>query len=98
MEAPEAFYHVKAKDLAASPDPRAKRELDMYEAARWIRNYPTVPADPQDATKHWAAALAEDMAVPLPSVHCSFLGCSWCGETQEARDKHILQDLSLIHI
>ena len=92
MEAPEVFFHVTAKDLAASPDPRAKRELAMYEAARLIRDYPIVPADPADAKKPWAAALAEDMAVPLPSVHCSFKGCCWTGQKQEARDTHILKD------
>ena len=72
IEAPELFYHVRAKDLAASQDPRAKREMDMYAAARLIRDYPTIPADPDDAMKPLVAALAEDMAVALPSVRCSF--------------------------
>ena len=81
MERPEPFYKVEAIDLKKSPDPRAKRELDFQTLVTRIRDYPTIPADPENNSEAWLAALADDMAIELPTVHCSFRGCSWCGQT-----------------
>ena len=58
--------------------------------ANRIRDFPTIPADPHDANHAWVAALAADMAIELPRVHCSFRGCSWCGSTEKERDTHIV--------
>ena len=80
MEAPQPFYHVRARNSCESPDPRAKRERMLVELSYRIRDYPTLPAHPDDSNEVWDAALAEDMAVELPQVHCSFRGCAWCGK------------------
>ena len=78
MEAPQPFYHVRARNSCDSPDPRAKRERMLVEMSYRIRDYPTLPAHPDDSNEVWDAALAEDMAVELPQVHCSFRGSPWC--------------------
>ena len=90
LEAPQPFYLVRARSLRDSSDPRANRERLLLEMAKRIRDCPTIPADPEDANQVWPAALAEDMAVELPRVHCSFRGCCWCGITEDERDAHIL--------
>ena len=90
MEAPQPFYHVRARNSCESPDPRAKRERMLVELSYRIRDYPTLPAHPDDSNEVWDAALAEDMAVELPQVHCSFRGCAWCGASEDARDTHII--------
>ena len=90
MERIEPFYTVQAKNLEESPDPRAKRELALQKLATHIRDFPTIPADPENVSEVWQAALSDEMAVELPTVHCSFRCCSWCGQTEEERDSHIL--------
>ena len=66
IEAPQPFYHVRARSLRDSLDPRAKRERLLLDMANRIRDFPTIPADPHDANHAWAAALAADMAIELP--------------------------------
>ena len=90
METPSPFYKVQATNLKESPDPRAKRELDLLTLAARIRDFPTIPADPDNATDAWHAALSDEMAIELPTVHCSFRGCSWCGQADDERDLHTL--------
>ena len=50
---------------------------------------PTVPADPDDASKPWAIAMVEDAAVQLPRAHCAFKGCAWSGDTDDEREQHL---------
>ena len=90
MERPSAFYNVEASDLKKSPDFRAKRELDLLSLATRIRDYPTLPADPENSSQVWQSALSDEMAIELPTVHCSFRDCAWCGQTEEERDSHII--------
>ena len=90
MEEPQPFYPVHARSSCESPDPRAKRERMLVELSYRIRDYPTLPAHPDDSNEVWDAALAEDMAVELPQVHCSFRGCPWCATSEDARDTHII--------
>ena len=89
METPSPFYKVQATNLKESPDPRAKRELDLLTLAARIRDFPTIPADPDNVIEAWHAALSDEMAIELPTVHCSFRDCSWCGEADDERDLHI---------
>ena len=49
MEAPQPFYHVRARNSCESPDPRAKRERMLVELSYRIRDYPTLPAHPDDS-------------------------------------------------
>ena len=90
IDTPDPFYKVQATNLKDSPDPRAKRELDLQTLAARIRDFPTIPADPDNATEVWPAALSDEIAIELPTVHCSFRGCSWCGQADDERDLHIL--------
>ena len=90
MERPSAFHKVEDMDLKKSPDFRAKRELDLLSLATRIRDYPTLPADPENSSQVWQSALSDEMAIELPTVHCSFRDCAWCGQTEEERDSHII--------
>ena len=90
MEQAPAFYKVEAMDLKKSHDPRAKRELDLLSLATRIRDYPTLPADPENSSQVWQSALSDEMAIELPTVHCSFRDCAWCGQSEEDRDSHVI--------
>lgn len=90
METPEAFYHVRARNSCESPDPRARREHMLLEMSHRIRDYPTIPADPNNHNECWKAALAEDMAIELSLVHCSCRECACCGTNDDKRDAHII--------
>ena len=54
-----------------------------------MREVPTVPADPLDPGKPWAAAFREDAAVELPKKHCAFKGCLWKGSLDETLLRHL---------
>ena len=55
------FYNLRVSEK--SPDPRVNLELALETVADQLRDVPTVPADPADATLPDAAALQEDCAV-----------------------------------
>ena len=66
------------------------REASMcQELAKSLRSRPTLPADPEDASKSW-----EDLetGIALPDVSCSFQGCFWHGETDAALEAHVVSD------
>ena len=86
----EAFYQVGVD--AASKDPRRARERLVAAAAARVRRHPTVPADPEDPSQPWAKALAEDMAVDLPRVHCAFAGCTWRSEVVDELYEHVAKE------
>ena len=69
MEAPEPFYKVQSRAFDESPDPRAKRELCLEISVHRIRDFPTLPADPDDVNEVWQAALSDDLVVDLPTAH-----------------------------
>ncbi|CAK0810214.1 unnamed protein product [Prorocentrum cordatum] len=99
----QAFYTVGVD--AASKDPRRTREVLVAAAAASVRRHPTVPADPDDPAQPWSQALAEDMAVELPVVHCAFVGCTWrsevvgelCGHVREVHGSVVLPIAELVH-
>ena len=67
------------------------REAAMCQAlAEFLRRRPTLPADPSDPTRSYEEDLATGMA--LPEVTCSFAGCSWHGDTDDALEDHVLND------
>ncbi|CAK0867543.1 unnamed protein product [Prorocentrum cordatum] len=98
-----AFYNVRVDET--SKDPRRAREILVAAAAVGVRRHPTVPADPNDPAQPWSQALAEDMAVELPAVHCAFVGCTWqsdaaddmCGHVREVHGAVVLPIAELIH-
>ena len=75
-----------------SPYPRARIEEELEKLSRCLREEPTVPADPGDLEKPWAAALLEDAAVQLPKKHCAFKGCAWIGSSDEELYAHVAHD------
>ncbi|CAK0877395.1 unnamed protein product, partial [Prorocentrum cordatum] len=99
----QAFYNVGVD--AASKDPRRTREVLVAAAAASVRRHPPVPADPDDPAQPWSQALAEDMAVELPVVHCAFVGCTWrsevegelCGHVREVHGSVVLPIAELVH-
>eukprot|EP00959_Pyramimonas_sp_CCMP1952_P016266 344367-Pyramimonas_sp.AAC.1 len=86
----KAFYSVRVD--ASSKDPRRAREIPVAAAAASVRRHPTVPADPDDPTRPWSRALAEDMAVELPAVHCAFVRCMWQSENVEELYEHVREE------
>ena len=60
-----------------APKPFHDRLLDAAESlANKLRNRPTMPAHPQDATRSWMDVTSGGR---LPPVSCAFRGCSWYG-------------------
>ena len=68
--------------------------------------HPLVPRDPRNPS---LPLLDMASGVRLPDVHCAFQGCNWCEDVDFAKGhthwglewrlfKHLMQDLSLIHI
>ena len=59
--------------------PRTTREDLLHEVAaqlaKSLRDRPTMPMDPVDATKAWSDVAS---GVRLPPVSCAFKGCTWC--------------------
>ena len=71
----EGFHCIWCLPSGESPDPRARIDAELEVLSECLREEPTVPADPEDQTQPWAAALLEDAAVQLPKKHCAFSGC-----------------------
>ena len=75
-ESPQGgFPGIWCLPVDKSPDPRARIDAELEVLSECLREEPTVPADPEDKTQPWAAALLEDAAVQLPKKHCAFSGC-----------------------
>ena len=64
----------------------------MAAAAAKVRRCPTAPADPEDPSQPWAKALAENMAVDLPGVHCAFAGRAWRSEDVDDVHEHVAEE------
>ena len=84
------FYEVRTL-IGHSPDKRCLLETALARVADALREDPTVPADPQEASAPWAAAVMEDTGVVLPPKHCSFRGCLWWGEKDDELLSHLIE-------
>ena len=51
-----------------------------------------MPADPQEPSAPWAAALLEDTGVVLPAKHCAFRGCDWSGDNDKDLLSHLREE------
>ena len=58
---------------------RANLDMALQTLSLLIREYPTLPADPQDPTHHLTYSNNSDCALKLPQAHCAFRGCCWTG-------------------
>ena len=83
------YYILKSMSAIDSPDPRCKVEGAIAELAAQLREHATLPADPEDPTRPWHAALREDAAVQLPQKHCAFKKCTWEGTTDAELLRHV---------
>ena len=72
-------FVVRCMDASTSPDPRVRLEQGIRDLADLLRDKPTLPADPQDASMPWSVALSSTAAVQLPAKHCAFANCPWTG-------------------
>ena len=87
------FYRISCLDSDKSPDDRRKVEDALHNLSLALREDPTLPGDPEDASQPFEAAYAEDAAIQLPIKHCAFQHCSWEGDT----DRALLDHLSSTH-
>ena len=70
-------FIVRAMSPQDTPD-KVRGNLDnaLQTLASLMRECPTLPADPQDPTRHLAHSKSSDCALKLPQSHCAFRGCS----------------------
>ena len=85
------FFSIACLEEGSSPDPRSQLESEIQVLCDQMRDDPTLPADPEDATQPSRAALREDAAVELPPKHCAFKGCAWSGTTDAELVTHLSQ-------
>ena len=67
----------------------------MQEALDYLsllfRDHPTLPGDPANPLKEFPSVASNDTALLLPSKHCAFKGCSWCGTDAESQVNHLME-------
>ena len=85
----EGFPGIWCLPSGESLDPRARIDAELEVLSECLREEPTVPADPEDKTQPWAAALLEDAAVQLPQKHCAFRGCGRHFNNESERRGHL---------
>ena len=51
-----------------------------------------MPADPCDSMKEFPSSGSKEAALLLPSKHCAFRGCSWCGTDSASQIEHLLDE------
>ena len=91
-EVPEVFDHFIVRPMSPQDTPdqvRAQLDNALQDLASKIRQFPTLPADPQDPTHHLTQSKSSDCALQLPAAHCAFHGCSWTGSDDEALVLHL---------
>ena len=65
-------------------DPRARRDLDIQQAAELLTESPTLPASTTTET-------ARDRAYLLPPYHCAFRSCVFTCSQQSELEQHLVQ-------
>ena len=68
---------------------RVRLDNALQDLASKMREFSTLPADPQDPTHHLAQSKSSDCALQLPDAHCAFRGCSWTGSSDDALVSHL---------
>ena len=91
-EVPEVLDHFLVRPMSPHDTPdqvRAQLDKALQDLALKIRQFPTLPADPQDPTHHLTQSKSSDCALQLPDAHCAFHGCCWTGASDEALVLHL---------
>ena len=87
------FYEVYAMDDEKTPDLLRKELHDALHTLSYdFRDYPTLPADPCNSMKEFPSSRSKEAALLLPSKHCAFRGCSWCGTDSASQIDHLLDE------
>ena len=80
-------YQVSAVNDLDNPDVLRK---DFHVALDYLsllfRDHPTLPGDPANPLEEFPASASRETALLLPSKHCAFRGCSWCGKDVVSHD------------
>lgn len=84
-----SFFEVQALQSKTFASQQDREALMCENLAKSLRGRPTLPADPNDASRSWKDLKT---GIALPLVSCSFAGCSWHGETDAALRAHLLSD------
>ena len=91
-EVPEVLDHFIFRPMSPQDTPdqvRAQLDNALQDLALKMRQFPTLPADPQDPTHHLTQSKSSDCALQLPDAHCAFRGCSWTGSSDDALVSHL---------
>ena len=84
-----SFFEVKALKDKTFTTPQDQEQSQCEKLAGFLRDRPTLPADPEDSRKSWTDLSS---GVALPVVSCSFSGCSWHGEKEDELEDHLKND------
>ena len=77
---------VPVRIMEESPAWQAKLEGCVKQLSWSLREQPTVPPNPSDATKPWPDS---DDGALWPSKHCAFKKCTWYGDSDSALEQHL---------
>ena len=87
-------FVVRAMNAENTPDEiRANVDRALQTLSLLIREYPTLPADPQDPTHHLTYSTNSDCALKLPHAHCAFRGCCWTGASHDDLVSHFQNNI-----
>ena len=91
-DADNMFYKVSAMDQWDTPDYlRTDLEEALEDLTLRFRAHPTLPADPANPFEEFPSSASNDKAILLPSKHCAFTGCSWCGSDAASQVDHLME-------
>ena len=75
---------------AGCPSEKKMQEA-LDDLSHLFRDHPTLPGDPANPLEEFPFAASNDAAVLLPSKHCAFKGCFWCGTDAVSQVEHLLE-------
>ena len=92
VDAENMFYKVSAMHSWDTPD-HLRRNLEeaLEDLTLRFRSHPTLPADPTNPFEEFPSSASCDKAILLPSKHCAFTGCSWCGTDALSQIDHLME-------
>ena len=91
-DADNMFYEVSAMDEWDTPDIlRKKMQEALDDLSLLFRDHPTLPGDPANPKEEFSSSASTETALLLPSKHCAFKGCSWCGTDAASQMDHLFE-------
>ena len=104
VDAPETVscrdYVVRPMPARYSPGARCVLQSALDDLSKMLRDSPTLPVDPCDASKPLDETRLQGCGLQLPTKHCAFSVCSWAVSVDEDLVQHLdrthTQDLDKI--